>query len=190
MPPCLSASSFSSAVSVTVLLSLILHQPSSSETLFWLSPRLETPPVSHIFRIFFFLSFYFPLGLVLFFPEAPDRFFSCALLIFGLLSEGEIPASPHTHSATIRGRGSQPFGMYQTSLKVRAKERDFHAESPYGSSECSAMGSPLGPLVSQSSGGAQNPSSLPDSGLGVMLHPRSPQGWEVQLPILDVADPD
>lgn len=178
MPPCLSASSFSSAVSVTVLLSLILHQPSSSETLFWLSPRLETPPVSHIFRIFFFLSFYFPLGLVLFFPEAPDRFFSCALPIFGLPSKVEIPASPHTHSATIRGRrrGNQPFGMYQTSLKVRAKERDFHAESPYGSSECSAMGSPLGSLVSQSSGEAQNPSSLPDSGLGVNAAPKVPPG--------------
>lgn len=46
--PCLSASSFSPVVSVNSLLSPILHWPSCSVPLFWLSPRLEM----HSFRFF------------------------------------------------------------------------------------------------------------------------------------------
>lgn len=63
--------------------------------------------------------------------------------------------STHTQSHH-QGKGFSPLECHLTSLKVGPKERDFHAESPYGSSECSAMSSPweLGPLLSQGSGEA------------------------------------
>lgn len=170
--PCLSASSFSSVVSVNLLLCLWFFTVLPALWLYFGFPLDSGLSLSSTVSVFFllFLSTDFGSPSLWGTDLTPDCFFSCVIPVFGLPSpRGEILASSHMHTvSSLEGKGINPLKCHLISLEVGTEERDFLAESPYSTSKHPAVGSSgeLEPLVSSRE--LQHSSCLHGAGLGAV----------------------